>query len=286
MSLRVNVGGTCMVVLRAIGRFFARIGRWIRDTAWVQPLLIVGGIFAIIFSIPYITKWVKSWGNDDTVAYVKYYEKKQISLESCDTKDSKVDKLFQYMVDFGEGKETADQVKEFGTKFFLSFVQKGCSGCETNYEGLKYLEDNYKSNSLLSLGNDKFSMYSIFMDETDDDIDYDGNLFDHYIADNYSQVFETVSEYTTSEGDYWYLINQGGKDSSYYESAAGMADQMTSPTIFLMEMTDDYRGTFGVSEVLFTYSAKKNQGTTSYAKALTLADCWNHADIFSDSYIA
>ena len=40
-----------MVVLRAIGNFFARIGRWIRDTAWVQPLLIVGGIFAIIFSM-------------------------------------------------------------------------------------------------------------------------------------------------------------------------------------------------------------------------------------------
>ena len=50
-----------MKVLRAIGRFFARIGRWIRDTAWIQPLLIVGGIFGIIFSIPYITNWVKSW---------------------------------------------------------------------------------------------------------------------------------------------------------------------------------------------------------------------------------
>ena len=39
-----------MAILRAIGRFFAKIGRWIRDTAWVQPLLIVGAIFGLIFS--------------------------------------------------------------------------------------------------------------------------------------------------------------------------------------------------------------------------------------------
>ena len=40
-----------MVVLRAIGGFFARIGRWIKETAWIQPLLIVGAIFAVIFAI-------------------------------------------------------------------------------------------------------------------------------------------------------------------------------------------------------------------------------------------
>ena len=45
-----------MKILRAIGHFFAKIGRWIANTAWVQPLLIVGGIFAIIFSIPYIKR--------------------------------------------------------------------------------------------------------------------------------------------------------------------------------------------------------------------------------------
>ena len=68
-----------MVVLRAIGRFFARIGRWIRDTAWVQPLLIVGGIFAIIFSVPYITSWVKTWGTT-TSESEKFYQNTKLSL--------------------------------------------------------------------------------------------------------------------------------------------------------------------------------------------------------------
>jgi hypothetical protein len=49
-----------MKVLKAIGDFFVRIWRWIKETAWVQPLLIVGAIFAIIFSIPYFTKWISS----------------------------------------------------------------------------------------------------------------------------------------------------------------------------------------------------------------------------------
>ena len=86
-----------MVVLRAIGSFFAKIGRWIRDTAWVQPLLIVGGIFAIIFSIPYITKWVKTWG-DSTSAYQKYYNKTSLSLKNVDEGESEVDGIFQYLL--------------------------------------------------------------------------------------------------------------------------------------------------------------------------------------------
>ena len=57
-----------MVVLRAIGGFFARIGRWIKETAWIQPLLIVGAIFAVIFSIPHIIKGVSSWFDESDSA--------------------------------------------------------------------------------------------------------------------------------------------------------------------------------------------------------------------------
>ena len=44
-----------MNILRKIATPFVAIWRWIKETAWVQPLLIVGIIFAIIFSIPSIT---------------------------------------------------------------------------------------------------------------------------------------------------------------------------------------------------------------------------------------
>ena len=93
-----------MKVLRAIGNFFARIGRWIRDTAWVQPLLIVGGIFAIIFSIPYITNWVGSWFEVNQSE--KYYKDHQLSLKNCDDKKSEADGIFQYLVDISNGTDT------------------------------------------------------------------------------------------------------------------------------------------------------------------------------------
>ena len=276
-----------MVVLRAIGRFFARIGRWIRDTAWVQPLLIVGGIFAIIFSIPYIIKGVQSWFKEGT-AYVKFYEHYQLSIEGCDNGDSKADKLLTYLEDAAEGKATEAQKKEYGEKFYLTFVQEGCSGCESNYAGFDYLKDNAnKSESFrLNDGKDSFKLYSIFMDETDSDIDYDGNIFDHYVFENHSQIFETACELATDSSSYYYLINQGGEGSSYYSTASNIADKMESPTIFVIDLTEEggFKVNFGISEVLFNFSGK--DGSNSYAKALTLVDAWNHQGIFAEGYKA
>ena len=89
-----------MKVLRAIGAFFARIGRWIKETAWIQPLLIVGAIFAVIFAIPHIIDGVKGWF-DESDAANKYFAKYQLSLENADvipegkhTGTSEVDTFF------------------------------------------------------------------------------------------------------------------------------------------------------------------------------------------------
>ncbi len=46
-------------VLNAIGKFFGRIWGWIKNTAWIQPLLIVGIIFGLIMSIKPITKLIQ-----------------------------------------------------------------------------------------------------------------------------------------------------------------------------------------------------------------------------------
>ena len=66
-----------MKILKAIGGFFVKIWRWIKETAWVQPLLIVGAIFAIIFSIPYFTEWINSIG----IGSENYYSAHKVSLE-------------------------------------------------------------------------------------------------------------------------------------------------------------------------------------------------------------
>ena len=94
-----------MKVLSAIGRFFARIGRWIKETAWIQPLLIVGAIFAVIFAIPHIINGVKGWFNDSDAANT-FYAQYRLSLTGADkiktgedVGSSQVDKFFTYLAD-------------------------------------------------------------------------------------------------------------------------------------------------------------------------------------------
>ena len=66
-------------VLKVIGTPFIKLWTWIKETAWVQPLLIVGIIFAVIFSIPSITSWVQSWNfGSDTYTFL---QNKKLSLE-------------------------------------------------------------------------------------------------------------------------------------------------------------------------------------------------------------
>lgn len=275
-----------MIILRAIGRFFAKIGRWIRDTAWVQPLLIVGGIFAVIFSIPYLTNWVKGWFDEGT-AYINYYKKSQLSIKNCDDKTSEADGILQYLVDVDNGEATQKQKDKYGTKFFLAFVQDGCSGCESNYYGLNYLQKNYTTKndkSTFYLGDDAFKIHSIFMDESDEDIKNVDNIFDHYLYENYSQIFEFASEYATDVENYSYLINQGGQGSSYYTTAESISTEMQSPTIFLVDIGGENEDRFGISEVLFNYSGRDGDNST-YGKALTLVDAWNHTGIFSEDYV-
>ena len=55
-------------ILSAIGRFFKAIWNWIKNTAWVQPLLIVGAIFALIMSIRPISDWISQITNVETTS--------------------------------------------------------------------------------------------------------------------------------------------------------------------------------------------------------------------------
>ena len=279
-----------MVVLRAIGRFFAKIGRWIRDTAWVQPLLIVGGIFAIIFSIPYITKWVKSWGGTSTSASEKFYNSTKLSLKGVDEEKSDVDSLFKYLLAVEDNDQEGIEAgkKKYGEKFFLCFVQQGCSGCETNYEGLNYLKSNFTTKdaeSELYLDGD-FKYHSIYIDQIVDGLDYD-NIFDHFILENYQQVFESVAGVFSDEQNYSYLINKGGKSSDYHSNISKIAEStIESPTIFLFDISATTKAevsTYGITEVLFTADGKDGK-STPFSRAQTLADCWNHEDMFSQNY--
>ena len=123
-------------VLRAIGGFFAKIGRWIANTAWIQPLLIVGGIFAIIFSIPYIKKGIDGLAAANTTdEKIEYYKSRAISLDNAKDHNSNFDKLLTWLE---EG--NAEEVKKaYGEKFFLSFVTEDCAYCKECVDGFNLL---------------------------------------------------------------------------------------------------------------------------------------------------
>ena len=269
-----------MVVLRAIGRFFARIGRWIKETAWVQPLLIVGGIFAIIFSIPYLTKWVKSWFSE-TSASEKYYTSKKVSLKNAEDHKSDVDGLFDYLVSYSnsDAEGIAKGEKKFGKKFFLTLVQENCSACEDRYDGFKTLESEWGKGSFDVFQNDEsFKMHTIYVDTKNDDGD---NLFeDVYDRDVVTSLFEESISYMSGDyADHPYKDNSG--ESSYVTSLENLTDreQISTPTTFLIDLTDsapDWTSPHGVREILFNFEG--TDGSDGYAKARTLRDAWTNVE--------
>ncbi len=279
-----------MVVLRAIGRFFKRIGRWIKDTAWIQPLLIVGGIFAIIFSIPYLTKWVKSWFNDDSAAQ-KYYSNKKLSLKNADKNDgeSDADKMFDFLMKY-ESDPTVkkDGQKKYGEKFFLTLVQEDCSLCEESYGAFKALEDNWGKESFEELKDqDPFKMYTIYVDTKNSDGD---NLFEKVYEKNVNFFEDTISYMSGEYSDHPYAENCGDK-TSYVTSLENLLDpdNIATPVIFLIDTTDlapDWTSSYGVRETIF--SVEGTAGTGDIAKGRFLRDAWTNTErkdnIFSANY--
>jgi len=270
-----------MVVLRAIGGFFVKIGRWIKETAWIQPLLIVGGIFAIIFSIPYISNWVSSWFTDSNAAS-GFYKDYKVSLEGADKGTSEADDLFKYMAN--DEKSASDKAK-WGEKFFVTFVQEDCAGCESIYKGFDVLESNWNKGEFAKEGSsESYKMYTIFIDTTDTIDDETQNLFQKYFFDRVDYQFEEIIG-VMQESNY---VKNLTSSTSYLSDLQTLDDseKFASPTIFLYDPSYEGNNTqLGVSEVLFTVSGKNNE-SGSYPIARTLFDCWYHQDIFAANYQA
>lgn len=272
-----------MVVLRAIGSFFVKIGRWIKETAWIQPLLIVGGIFAIIFSIPYISNWVSSWFSDADAA-TNFYKGYKVSLDGADKNDSDADALFSYMAK-SDAEKTDAEKKKWGEKFYVVFVQEECAGCETIYKGFDVLDSNWHKGEFAKDGQtESFKMYTIFIDTEDEINDVTENLFQKYFFDRVDYLFEDIIG-VMQESNY---VKNLASSASYLTDLQTLDDStnFASPTVFLYDPACENNSTqLGVSEVLFTVSGKNNE-SGSYPIARTLFDCWYHQDIFAEGYNA
>ena len=295
-----------MVILKAIGGLFTRIWRWIKETAWVQPLLIVGGIFAVIFSIPRITEWVQSMGIGSASAYYSGYkvklegETKGADIVSDADKltmalweNSNLDNAPKDTVDtwakYQTVLSTSEVTKKYGKKFFVFYVSDDCSTCETIQPAVKALQEDWNYRFIPKDGG-SFKMYTIFTDDTssnDDDFDLESeqHAFVRYLDKfNENGFWSEIGGRLQDETPY--KTNASIGDSDYTHLADGDHDGFATPTIFLVDFSEEAfeLGRPGVSEVLFGVS-----GSDKFEKASLLMKMWNHTDKdtqnpFSSSY--
>ena len=279
-----------MIILSAIGRFFKKIWDWIKQTAWIQPLLIVGLIFGIIFSIPAIVNAVKN-GKTEKNKYSAYYHHYKLSLdgEANSEADRFTTKLANIMKS-GSGEAEYKAFKdEFGSKcgdkFFVTFVSETCDQCKEAKGGFEIFDERFNNKNYSKYAskvnkNEKFNMVTIFTDDENKDTTTKVTAFSKYL-DRHQDFFEDAASgiYETP-----YFLN--GKISESALEGFETADETNfySPTILLVELgktAKDNKQTAGVTELMFGLD-----GSDKFKKAETLLDCWNHDNNFSDNTLS
>ncbi len=290
-----------MILLKAIGAFFVKIWHWIKETAWVQPLLIVGAIFAIIFSIPYITKWAQSFSGEGSGQFFKNYD---VSINNEEFVPNKVvtdgDKLAQSLYKYDEmayadaesKATTTSDYKEitdaYGEKFFLVFYKKDNSSSDNIESGLRYLKENWNNASYNLYANDEtFKLWAIDTTYTsDNDSDYtttgDSNAFNRFLYTNASLFQSAGPQLYTAP----YRTRANVSETSYDQFALNNTSSSTSnalsdfplPTVCLVDFSAKAlsQGRGGLSEVLFSVT-----GDSELNRAQLLLNMWNHTDAYS-----
>jgi len=299
-----------MNILKSIGAFFQRIWRWIVETAWVQPLLIVGGIFGIIFSIPKFTSWAKQL---NVSAGESYYTTFKVSLEGEGRDNGEfhtaADKLTSVISEYSNFETEYDSYEDylaakqsnaknaFGNpadypdKFFVAYVAKECPGCDTAKGGFETLQERWGS-SFNALDGREFTLYTIFADDSssnddDYDTDEDKKAFCRYLDKFGGNPVDFFSKAAGRLEETPYKTNASVADSYYEHIENADRQNFDTPTIFLIDFSKEAfeLGRVGLSEALFGVS-----GETDYDKANLLLDMWNHTDKtndtnkFSDAY--
>lgn len=289
-----------MIILKAIGAFFVKIWRWIRETAWVQPLLIVGAIFAVIFSIPYIMSWVESWQLSGAGAFYNSYsvslDGETLDADSSSEADALTKMVYQYSVTLPEEKGTqdidySDIINEYGEKFYIAYVKDDNSESENAEKGFKFLEEHWDNSYYNLTPHDDseldFKLYVINASEessNDDDYDVTANgisAFERYLT-VHTDLFNITGE-TLMDAPY---NTRASIDDSKYEaymlnptsSSSSALSDFPIPTIILCDFSQKAvaQSRAGVSEVLFGIS-----GDNDSDKAKLLMQMWNHTDAYS-----
>lgn len=257
-------------ILAAIGQFFVRIGRWIKDTAWIQPLLIVGVIFGVIFSIPSIVKGIESINEKRNSAHT-YYNKFLVSLKKAE--DSEAQKLFDKIYNTENNTDGPKFGDKDAKKFFIVFTSETCEVCNQAKEGFEELS-KYKADQFKGA---KFNMKTIDIGEDTDNDWKDSNssaksAWEAFLDRNilYFEGFASAAQESN------YYLNGKISDKEIEERIQSAdASKFVTPTIMLVDFTE---GNNGVTSVFFSY-----QGDTAAKKAAFFLSAWNYTGDFAPS---
>lgn len=271
-----------MKILRAIGHFFAKIGRWIASTAWVQPLLIVGGIFAIIFSIPYIKRGIENLSNKVVNAEYDWYQDHALTLEE----NGQFDKLLGYLESYNaeNSKKIKDEFK--CSKFIISFVKNDCPNCKEAYEGYNNaIENGYVKD---------FKFFTVLVDKMDD---AGKDYLAKPIYAKHTGLFEELVEYFGECDDTDYplyrnlliknksqVVTNMKNKSSKLDAASTSDEGLDTPLNLLVDLEKydiGYYGCNGITQLFYNYVDFDLSGSTNAAtKGMVVRDIWNYQNLF------
>lgn len=284
-----------MKFLKAIATPFVAIGRWIKETAWVQPLLIVGAIFAVIFSIPSITNWVRSWGTD--VDSYEYLRSKQLSLEGI-TGDDNSGAAYDFFVKFNEAqlKWTNDNDKEGAKallkdyasddgKMLLAFVQENSTCIDFN-DASNYLESsawNEKVNEPYKKEHEdknapSYRLKTIFTDQKID-VDSNNHIYDdktpyeYLLVDKQYMNFISTVRAAATVSNYYINLESSSEKSTLETNVQNIGDVTNYgsalPFFVMIDMTESNTSRNIVTDVFF-----KIDGSDKYTRADFMAHAW------------
>lgn len=276
-----------MNILKAINASFTKFWRWIKETAWVQPLLIVGGIFAIIFSISKFQKWFSVMAVGSSSGYFTSY---RISLENEGKAgfETDVDKFadtindysFNEYESYAELKADLDEakvIKTYGLKYYFIIVEEDCTGCTNAEAAFNVLDKGWNTSNFRIEDNGTFTMHSVFADQSstndnDYELDEDKKAFTRFV-----KKFDDRDLWARAAGrlmDSPYRMNASVSESKYVNIENAESASWETPTIFLVDWTEAAfnAGRYGLSEVIFGFTS----GTADYDRATLLQQMWNH----------
>jgi len=194
-------------VFKAIGRFFKKIWEWIRQTAWIQPLLIVAIIFGIIFSINPIVNAIKDAVNsDDTGEFYKAHKATFRDLFSgIENQSPSYDKKTKFEISNKTGDclviyVSDNSLEKDVASFYKSAAAKGIKLYIVDFSRDVNKESKWDTSEKDYVDDDGANYYNYLVQQFQQK--YDGESDNNYWRTTYQKAFQSQYGYSCFYSDF------------------------------------------------------------------------------------